>query len=164
MTCRASKLPYAQLQLNLPCAFISPNYRFPQLGSSERPRQHHAGLTRDPLNPDDIISPKAGCKFLQAIAVVVFYFVPFDLQVALGFKEERFHHVHQFHTVENWQQDVLADSSYARATVQGTVSPSSPRPLQKNTWWATSSTETHPESQTLQLPLSINFIWVNFIQ
>lgn len=102
--------------------------------------QCHAGLTGDPLNPDDVISAQWGCEFLQAVAVVAFYFVPFDLQVVLGFEEKRFHHVHQFHTVENWQQDMLADPSYPRAAIQGAVRPSSPRPLQKGTLWSTSGT------------------------
>lgn len=110
----------------------------------------HAGLNRDPLNPDDIISAQWGCKFLQAVAVVAFYLVPIDLQVVLGFKKERFHHVHQFHAVENRQQDMLADPSYPRATIQGAVCPSSPRILQKGTLWNTSNTDIDPESRILQ--------------
>lgn len=115
--------------------------------------QCHAGLTRDPLNPDDIISPQRGCKFLQAVAVVAFYLIPVDPQVVLGFDEERFHHVHQVHAVENGQQDMLADPSYSRATIQGAVCPSSPGALRKGTLWDASSTDAYPESRPLQLSL-----------
>lgn len=107
--------------------------------------QCHSGLTRDPLNPDGIVSPQWGCEFLQTVAVVGFYLVPSDLQVALCHEEKRFHHVHKFHSVENQQQDMLADPSYPRAAIQGTVCPSSPRPLQKGTLWNTSGTDTHSE-------------------
>lgn len=110
----------------------------------------HAGLTRDPLNPDDIISAQWGCKFLQVVAVVAFYLVPTELQVVLGFEKKGFHHVHQFHAVENRQQDMLADPSYPRAAIQGAVCPSSPGALQKGTLWNTSNTNTDPEPGTLQ--------------
>ena len=108
--------------------------------------QCHAELTNDPLNPDDIVSSQWGCEFLQAIAVVAFYLVAFDLQVVLCFEEERFHHVHQFHSVENRQQDMLAHPSYPRAAVQGTVCASSPGPLQKGTLWNIPMTDILPES------------------
>lgn len=110
----------------------------------------HAALTRDPLNPDDVVSAQWRREFLQAVAVVTVYLVPIDLQIVLGFEEERFHHVHQLHTVENRQQDMLADPSYPRAAIQGTVCPSSPGALQKGTLWNTSNTNTDPESRTLQ--------------
>ena len=125
-------------------------------GEAEGLVQSRAGLTRDPLNPDHIISPRWGCEFLQAVAVVVFHLVPINLQVVLGFEEERFHHVHQLHAVENRQQDMLADPSYSSAAIQGTVRPSSPGPLRKGT-------DTHCESWTLQLPRQLDFIWVNFM-
>lgn len=48
----------------------------------------HAALTRDPLNPDDIVSAQWGREVLQAVAVVTFYLVPIDLQIVLGFEEE----------------------------------------------------------------------------
>lgn len=82
--------------------------------------------------------------------MVAFYRVPIELQVVLGFEEKGFRHVHQFHTVENWQQDMLADPSYPRATIQGAVCPSSPGALQKGTMWNTSNTNTDPESGTLK--------------
>lgn len=55
------------------------------------------------------------------------------LEVVLGFQEEGLHHVHQFHAVEDRQQDVLADPSYPGAAVQGAVRSGSPGPLRRGT-------------------------------
>lgn len=89
----------------------------------------HAELTRNPLNPDDVVSSRGRCEFLEAFAVIHLYSVLLALQVVWHLSQEILHHIHQLHTLENRQQDVLADPTYPTAAVQGAAGASFPHPL-----------------------------------